>query len=138
MPEKRHPRSLAPHPTMAGSVRPVGRASEEVSHDYVRVLTTLQPADVHDGGTMPPRRKTPAVLMISRGDMRDRIAAMLWTPDENPRLITAETFRGEAELRDWLRSVRMVWRLTVRWTPALLDDVGLTEVIAQEVEAPPN
>ena len=90
---------------------------------------------------MPPSPKLPAVLMINRiskPGAPPTISAMLWTPDDQPRLITAETFRSEAELRDWLRSVRVVWTLTVRWTPALLDDTALTEVIAQEVEPPPS
>jgi hypothetical protein len=61
-----------------------------------------------------------------------RIDAVAWTSGAEPRLVFAESFRTEAELRVWLGCMKLRGlALTVKWTDELKADAPLREMLKE-------
>jgi hypothetical protein len=71
-----------------------------------------------------------------------RICAMLWSDDDDPRLLVSENFRGVQDFKTWLTQQRARWlnlAITVRWTPHLVAHKPLVEAITNVLvgQSPP-
>jgi hypothetical protein len=78
----------------------------------------------------------PVLVMVERSQPgprnEPRISALLWSADSDPWLLDAQQFRGEGELREWLRGVVARYRddVAVRWTEKLKAQKALAAAVA--------
>jgi hypothetical protein len=89
----------------------------------------------------------PVILAVDPGQAGERheprICAMLWSGDEDTRLLVSESFRGIQEFKAWLVMQRARWlglAIQVHWTPNLIASKPLVEAITGVLvgESPPS
>jgi hypothetical protein len=86
------------------------------------------------------------ILLVHRGAAGDRherwISAMLWSGDDDPRLIHAESFRRLADLGGWLAQMvaKHPGAISIRWTGDLLAEPDMVRTVATalHVDPPPR
>jgi hypothetical protein len=67
------------------------------------------------------------------------ISAMLWSGDDDPRLINSESFRSLADLGSWLAEMvaRYPGAITIRWTGDLLAEPEMARTVASALHVAP-
>jgi hypothetical protein len=84
------------------------------------------------------------ILLVHPGAAGERherwISAMIWSDDNDPRLVQSESFRSLAELGNWL--VQEVARhppgsITIRWTGDLMAEPDMVRTVADALQVPP-
>ena len=105
--------------------------------DPVRPLTATLPASPRSDGV---------ILLVHPGAAGERherwISAMLWSGDDDPRLVHAGSFRSLADLGTWLAEVvekHPAGSISIRWTGDLLAEPEMVKTVAAalHVEPPP-
>ena len=83
------------------------------------------------------------ILLVHPGAAGERherwISAMLWSGDDDPRLIQAESFRSLADLGTWLADVvsRHPGAISIRWTGDLLAEPDMVRTVASALRVDP-
>jgi hypothetical protein len=80
------------------------------------------------------------LLVLDRAPEKSGLWAMLWTAvdDDDPRLLEARQFKGEAALKVWLAGIGARHgreNIRVKWTEALRTDDRLSEMLRDSVGA---
>ena len=79
------------------------------------------------------------LLVVDRDTLGESISVMAWTAEENdPRLLEARQFRGEAALKVWLAGIATRYgrsNIHLNWTEALRADERLAMVLKDTMGA---
>jgi hypothetical protein len=74
------------------------------------------------------------------GERHERwISAMLWSGEDDPRLVQAESFRSLADLGTWLAGIvrRHPGEISIRWTGDLLAEPDMVRTVATALHVDP-
>jgi hypothetical protein len=77
------------------------------------------------------------LLVVARAKEGAGIWALVWTSDDDPRLLDSKHFLGEAALKVWLSEVATRYgrsNITVDWTASLRSDDRLAMAVRACVE----
>jgi hypothetical protein len=83
------------------------------------------------------------ILLVHPGAAGERherwISAMLWSGDDDPRLVQAESFRSLADLAAWLAEMvaQHPGQITIRWTGDLLAQPEMVRTVASALHVEP-
>ena len=84
------------------------------------------------------------ILLVHRGAAGDRherwISAMIWSDDNDPRLVHSESFRSLADLGHWLAEVvakHPPGSISIRWTGDLLAEPEMVKTVADALQVQP-
>ena len=86
------------------------------------------------------------ILLVHPGAAGERherwISAMIWSDDNDPRLVQSESFRSLGDLATWLADTvgkHPPGSITIRWTGDLLAQPEMVKTVAKalHVEPPP-
>jgi hypothetical protein len=83
------------------------------------------------------------ILLVHPGAAGERherwISAMLWSGDDDPRLVHAESFRSLADLGAWLATMvaEHPGAITIRWTGDLLAEPEMVRTVATALHVDP-
>jgi hypothetical protein len=85
---------------------------------------------------------TNVLLVVDRDTLNERISVMAWTTgDDDPRLLEAREFRGEAALKIWLAGIATRYgrnNIRLNWTEALRADERLALVFKDAMGSAPS
>ena len=84
------------------------------------------------------------ILLVHPGAAGERherwISAMIWSDDNDPRLVQSESFRSLAELGTWLAQIvaqHPPGSLSIRWTGDLLAVPEMVRLVADALHVEP-